>query len=382
MKIKINILSVLLLTGLLITGNLNGQSFDSGSQGTEALVVSENTTLDLPPDGILEFTELTVNAGRVLTFRANALNTPVTILTSGDVTINGSIRLNGNRGNNVSGGLPGPGGFPGGNPATADIPPGDGYGPGAGKAGAADFSVGAGTGSFATRGSRENDGAVYGNALLIPVVGGSGGGGTEGNPGSGGGGGGGALLIASSTQIEISASGRLMCNGGSALGANNAGSGGSVRLVAPRIIGNGGVNCFGGGSQAGAGRIRLDTLDRSQLSLTFSPNGITSIGSMMVVFPEPLPRLDIVRVADRDIAVGSGPVVIQRPFGGSPNVNVTVQASNFGANVPISVVLTPDSGPSISVDATVNNSDSNPGTAIVPVVLPLNVQTTINVWTR
>ena len=73
-------------------------------------------------------------------------------------------------------------GFDGGKPGFGDeIPPGDGYGPGAGGAGntgaGADSAGGAGYGTGGGGVSSAFKGAAYGSPLLIPLIGGSGGGG-------------------------------------------------------------------------------------------------------------------------------------------------------------------------------------------------------------
>jgi hypothetical protein len=61
---------------------------------------------------------------------------------------------------------------------------------------------------------------------------------------------------------------------------------------------------------------------------------------------------------------------------------VTVQASDFNAMVPISVVLTPDSGLPVIYQATIDNVASNPAQTVVNVAVPINVVVTIHAWTR
>ena len=200
-----------LLLALLIGGiphpDALAQGFVSGSTGAFGpLNITTNTTLELPPDGVFHCTTITIQGSRILSFRRNPLNTPVQLLATADVVINGTIDVSGRGGNNFLGGDGGPGGFNGGNPGSTAVPPGAGYGPGAGRGGVQNFSVdGAGPASFATsvNVSSTNKGSVYGNALLIPIIGGSGGGGIAGTPGVGGMGGGGAVLIASTTRIEV-----------------------------------------------------------------------------------------------------------------------------------------------------------------------------------
>src|ERR1041384_1947048 len=97
--------------------NVCGQGFNAGSDGTLGdVVISANTTLDLPPDGKLHYKSLTVNSGVRLNFNRNARNTPVFLLSQGDVIINGTIDVNGFSAGANNGGLGGPGGFDGGKP--------------------------------------------------------------------------------------------------------------------------------------------------------------------------------------------------------------------------------------------------------------------------
>jgi hypothetical protein len=61
---------------------------------------------------------------------------------------------------------------------------------------------------------------------------------------------------------------------------------------------------------------------------------------------------------------------------------VTVQASDFGAVVPIRVVLTPDSGTNTVYDTQIDNTTVNPASVTVPVTVPVNVQVQVIAWTR
>jgi hypothetical protein len=382
---------------------LRAANFSSGSDGSlGALNVTVDTTIDLSqtaPNGQLNYTTVNVAAGTTLRFQRNPLNTPVFLLASGDVIIAGKIDVSGTQAPNANGGggaptggVGGPGGFDGGKPGfSADIGPGSGYGPGAGKGGQNDFTAdGAGAGSFGsiptwTQSQNNHGQLLYGSPLLVPMIGGSGGGGSKGAPGFGGGGGGGAILIASSTSINIT--GQIWAHGGQALGSSlNAGSGGAVRLLAPVVRGTGTIDVQGDGgndANAGAGRIRVDTIDRSNLQLNFAPLVLATVGADMFVFPAKVPRLDIVETAGTAIQPGtSQPVTVQLPFGANPNATVTVQAQDFGAVVPISVVLTPDSGDRIIVNSQIDNTTQSTASVPVPVTFPQNVLVTVNVWTR
>src|SRR5439155_10472510 len=163
----------------------------------------------------------------------------------------------------------------------------------------------------------------------------------------------------------------------------NCGSGGAIRLVAPTVQGSGSFDVSGFG---GAGRTRIDTIDKSQLPLPFSPlvhPEAFSVGSFMTVFPPNNPRLDIVEAAGTAIAEGTdSPVTVNLPFGADPNRTITVQARNFKANVAIEVVLTPDNGPSQSVKASIDNIAAGPASVKVPVTFPVNTPVAVNAWIR
>jgi hypothetical protein len=373
-----------------------GQAFDTGSNGSMGAleVVDANVTVDLPPDGRLHYTSVTVNAGRTLTFKRNALNTPVYLLSQGDIVVSGLIDVSGSAapGSPPIGGAGGPGGFDGGKPGFGpESAPGDGYGPGAGGGGTTGFGAeSAGGGGYGSPGAiaippgSARRGGTYGSPLLIPLIGGSGAGGDTGTPGRGGAGGGGAILLASNTKIRLLAGSSLHALGGSWAGrAGTAGSGGAVRLLAPRIEGSGTVNVSGGSAGGGDGRIRVDCIDKTGLQLTFAPLANTTVGANMFVDPGILPRLDITAAAGQAIPVGTGSTVrIQLPFGSDTNRTVTLQAKDFGVDVPIRVTLTPDSGPRIEIDTNIVNTANNPATLTIPVGLPVNTVVTIQAWTR
>ena len=388
---KLQKASSAVLLSLLFAGASQAQQFESGSDGSYGpMDITANTTLDVPPDGIFHCTTINIASFRVLSFRRNALNTPVVLLATGDITINSGavIDVSGTRGTPSAPGLAGPGGFDGGAPGSVGMPAGDGQGPGAGKAGTLiTGDTATGNGSYATTaitGPVAKRGATYGSALLFPIIGGSGGGGGEGDPGWGGGGGGGAILIASSTRIHHLGTVRAHGGQGYSSGAPNYGSGGAIRFVAPIITGGGTVDVRGdaGSGNGGAGRARVDTLDRSALSFNFAPNNTASVGGFMVVFPDPLPRLDIIETAGRAIPMDSGPTQVLLPIGSSANQIVKVRAQDFAQNVPIRVTLTPDNGPAQTYDAEINNTAANPAEVTVNVTFPVNVLTHVHAWTR
>ena len=390
MKIRTNLLAGLLLCGAGLSGAF-AQGFTSGSTGTDgALNVTSNTLLALPANGIFNFTTVTIAPNVTLYFAKNPLNTPIYILATGDVVINGYINVSGGSGsgNPPVGGVGGPGGFDGGLPGAdpSSIPPGAGYGPGAGLPGPNNvLAAGAGAGGYGSGGSggnSTNHGGIYGSPLLVPLVGGSGGGGTTGSPGAGGGGGGGAILIASSTRIVMNGTGHIIANSAGSTSAFNGGSGGAIRLVAPSVSGNGEVNVYGNNG-GGYGRIRIDALDRSNLSFAVNPPAASSIGAAMFLFPNPIPRLDVISAAGQTIPVGNAnPVTVVLPFGSSTNSTITVQAKDFIGIVPIKVVLTPENGLPSSFLSQIDMSTGNPAQTTINVSFPVNVRTIVNAWTR
>jgi hypothetical protein len=371
--------------------------FDSGSDGSYGpLIVSAtdpaDVVIDLPDDGIIRATTVFIAGQRTLLFNRNPLNTPVTILATGDVIINGSINVSGGTGSQSSGGLGGQGGFKGGAPGGEGVPAGAGFGPGGGLAGLhinEGTATAAGSGSFATRPANPNDldGSIYGSPLLVPLIGGSGGGGIENSTlsqGHGGGGGGGALLIASNTRIEVNSPGFIFANGAEN-NPGNSGSGGAIRLVAPVVEGDGHLRASGhtGGTFSGNGRIRVDTLDRTGIAFSFATSpGASTIGAFMVAIPDNIGQLDIIEAAGTSIPVGSGPVSITLPFGSDTSQNVIVQATGFAGIVDIDVVITPENGTRVVYPAQIDSTGGSPATVTVPVEIPVNTPVIVNVWTR
>ena len=374
-----------LVLGAMLLGTLpvSAQSFDVGSNGSLGdVVISENTTVDLPADGKLHYRSLTVNAGVRLNFKRNVRNTPVVILSQGAVVVNGTIDVSGDNGNTSSGGAPGPGGFGGGQPGFGTTSPGEGYGPGGGGLGnvnTCDFGTRNGNGSFGSRGDSGPSGVTYGNTFLIPLIGGSGGAGGTGSPGVGGGGGGGAVLLASSTRISVN--GNISARGGQNNGCGGGGgSGGSIRLVALRVEGGGLLDARCNNGSGGLGRIRVDTLERDGIAFNFQ--GVSSVGGNLFTLPTSIPRLDTIEVAGTAFPEGSQPGTVLLPFGSTPERTVKIQARDFGKVVPLRITLTPDTGAKVVVDAEVDNTTANPAVVEVPVTFPVNSKVTVHCWTR
>lgn len=368
---------------LVVTASpLWAQGFNAGSDGSLGdVVIAADTTIPLPPDGKLHYKTLQVASGVRVRFTKNQRNTPVYILAQGDVVVNSGAVLDvtGSRGNNNDGGASGPGGFPGGKPGFGETAPGAGYGPGGGNGGLGNCGNAndAGGGAFGNRSGHTPAGQPYGNAFLIPLVGGSGGGGAAGSPGQGGGGGGGAILIASNTKVTVN--GTIDARGGQNSVCLNGGSGGGIRLVGFRVEGNGLLDARDGGN-AGAGRIRVDTIERNGIAFNFQ--GVSSVGGNLFTFPPVVARLDTIEVAGNAVPEGTFPAPFTLPFGSTPNRTVKLQARDFGKDVPVQLVLTPDAGSRIVINTNIDNTTVNPAVIEVPVTLPVNTLVTVHAWTR
>lgn len=290
-------------------------AFDSGSTGADgALNPTVNTEIQVPPNGILNYTTINIPAGVTVKFTKNALNTPVYLLASGNVTIAGMVDIRGEDGrhsgaygdgNLADDGIPGKGavgGYDGGRGGREDaaltpaiVRGGAGLGPGGGVGGVegpdgcsderylkyAGFGAAYGTAGgagFFIPGRCPSlsplQPKAYGSALVQPLIGGSGGGGGRGGTnyaGSGGGGGGGALLIAASGSVTLAAGSSIDATGGDSGGAlgtgaggrGGGGSGGAIRLVATSITGTGALLANGGCTNEGGSRRQQCLLSNS-----------------------------------------------------------------------------------------------------------------------
>jgi hypothetical protein len=90
---------------------VHGQSFVSGSTGADGpFAPTSSQAVQVPPDGVFNFTTINIPTGVNITFIRNASNSPVTMLATGNVTIAGVIGISGFNGGIRSGGSGGPGG--------------------------------------------------------------------------------------------------------------------------------------------------------------------------------------------------------------------------------------------------------------------------------
>jgi hypothetical protein len=311
---------------------------------------------NVPPggftDGVVNFTTFTVPSGTVLRFGGNV---PPDIRAQGDVSIAGTIDVDGGNGGlqgDGAGGRGGIGGFNGGQGGSLSIAGGVGLGPGGG-------GNGGGSGGHGTTGAPGNfnsgtAGAVYGSALLRPLIGGSGGGATfsgmAGQAGNGGGGGGGAVGIASSTTIVMS--GSIVARGGS--GGEipvpaGGGAGGGIRLIANRILGSGTLLAQGGGTPGntygvgGAGRIRFEAFD---LQFSGTAQGLRTNGAPGPINLANAPVIRVVAVGGEMVsphpngAMGAADVIV-----GTPGTKeIQIQTTNVPTATTVSVQAKPADG--------------------------------------
>lgn len=84
-----NTIPILLLVFMfVIKSSAYGAGFVSGSTGADGTFApAANTELQLPPDGVFNYTTVNIPDGVTVTFKRNAANTPVYILATGNVTM-------------------------------------------------------------------------------------------------------------------------------------------------------------------------------------------------------------------------------------------------------------------------------------------------------
>jgi hypothetical protein len=265
--------------------------YGDGSDGAKLISSSEN----LNPGGEFEYTTFTLDAGQ--TMSVTAVNDPLIIKATGDVTINGTIDLNAKGGAGGTGGAGattdgagtnGTAGTAGASIVSGIVCPagalgaggaGGGANPGAGGGGGASIFTTGGTGS----GTGGGAGGTKPDAALLAWLsnisrnvicgggGGGGGGGAEfsgsgdGGTGGVGGEGGGAMAMFVGGNLTLGASSVIRCNGVQGTAAANvagydggdggSGAGGTVLILVRGTITNGGVTATaaGGAAQDGAG---------------------------------------------------------------------------------------------------------------------------------
>lgn len=423
-------LTVGLALGLLCRTGL--ADFDSGSTGADgAFSPTADIELQLPPNGIFNFTSVNIPEGVTVTFRKNSINTPIVMLVSGDFTLAGTIDINGSdaaltSNDSVDSSQPGrggPGGYDGGRggliTGSATRVGGSGLGPGGGAGGDfwnatnSAFNQGGGGGGYATSVGQfvqsqrfgifrtAPGGSAYGSTFLLPLIGGSGGGGGRGGliiSGAGGGGGGGAILVAVTGTADIQATGRITANGGSGGnvvgtgghselgGCGGGGSGGAIRIVATIVKGSGqllaqgsgtGADCVNGASnfpQSGTGgapgRIRIEGEKMVYGSSATSPPPSIDIVTGPVFIPGQ-PSLRITNVAGT--AAPAAPVGnrdIDLPTTTTNPVTVGFASSGIPLSTTVTLTAKPTLGPAVSAVSSPLAGSVDSATAIASIDLP------------
>jgi hypothetical protein len=376
-------------------------AFVSGSTGTDgAFAPTADTVLQIPESGVFNFTTVTIPTDVTVTFTKNSQNTPVTILATGDVTINGTLNLNGADASNSIPGAGGPGGFDGGQRGLGNKSGKNGEGPGGALGGAPATGAGVGVcaggagyllvgatgGTYITSAPGGTGGSAYGNERILPAIGGSGGGGgggTSAYAGGAGGGGGGSLVIASSGAIAIT--GAITANGGNGSygeqriegiysyygGGGGGGSGGSIRLLANTLSGNGTLSGIGGtggmgyngyirGGTGSVGRIRFEAFTTVLYTGTTTPH--TSLGYPNAVEPPDMPSLKITAIAGVSVpGVPSGSFIapdVILPFNTRNPVTVTVTSAKIPVGQTVTVSALPSGGTGTSATGTLSGTDT------------------------
>lgn len=364
---------------LLTLGSNLGAQVNSGSDGRDgAFNPTTNMVVDMHdhPNGIYQYTSVSIPHGVDVTFIPNANNTPVVWLVQSNCSIVGNIYLNGQDGNNGGGG--GPGGFSGGNGGTTA---GNGQGPGGGLVGFGSYGGAASYGELGDGGcSSPYHGPIYGNQYILPLIGGSGGGGTINFP-AGGGGGGGAILIATTQGFDLN--GNIEAIGKSGAYVQNysvpfggPGSGGSVRIVSPILSGTGTINVIGGyqcGGGQGRGRVRFDVLVNK---FGGSVNGIFTQGFQPVIIPAAGQGVQLTIATIGGIAVAVNPsgmlVTPDAVIAGQQTnpIPIVVNCSNLPLNTPITVTVKPANGSLVSAIGSNNTGTLASSTATISLNMP------------
>lgn len=335
---------------------ISGISGSDGSYGPITIDSSAPSTtwLDLPPDGIIHATTITVASNKTLRFNRNAANTPVVLLATGDVEIIGTINVSGGNG------LGGPGGFDGGlcDPFLGGA---WGEGPDAGPNGVVSSL----------------------SPLAHPLIGGSGGAVVDCHSSSiYGGAGGGAILIASDTEIRGSGSVRARGSGG--FSGTRPGGGGTIRLVAPRVSISGFLDADSVGGSASQGVVRVDRIFGGN-SYSCSRARICRVSSLLAtLLDQPVPSIRIEEVAGSLVPLdfeGIWNVVL--PLGSDPQQPVTFTLSNFSGLVEADVVLMPEFGPHLVYPVVVDMGDGSASASFTEeVTFPVNRATKVAVYVR
>ena len=225
--------TLLFLIAVLCALPASAQTFDLGGTGEFGpIVVTEDTEIPLPPDGVIQATRVEIAAGATLTFGRNERNTGLILVATEEVIIDGTISVSGSDGVAGAGGAGGPGGADGGSPQTWSGTTA--YQP--------VFFGHCGTASTSLtcrplRGATGGNGSYYQSSTPTSGC----------TLGAGGGGGGGVIVIMSHREIRGSGAIQALggqgglavptggtCSNASSRRSATAGSNGAVLLVTPR----------------------------------------------------------------------------------------------------------------------------------------------------
>lgn len=329
----------------LLTFSICGYSqFSSGSTGADGALDTSTMNcpssicfVQLPESGILNYTTINIASGKVLLFRPNSRNSPVTLLAQGNVIIGGELSVSSpciyfSPGNPdcLTGREPGPGGFYGGQQGQ------NGFGPG---------------GALISNCLSNANGQWVGPLTLVPNIGGSGAAGISSGCqyGGSGSGGGGAITIASSTSITIAVGGGVGAN--TTQYVYSSGSGGAIRLVANSLNIAGALRASSPGG--GVGVIRLEANDGQRIftGSAYPPATLASINPAISLGNQP--QLTIASIGGYSVPSYSGSrfdaIDVLLPKQIPDPVNVGVNAGNVpvGTEVKVGFVSGSSSGTSV-----------------------------------
>src|ERR1039458_6873898 len=378
MKIQIKAASLLAACMAASTSSLFAQ-LNIPSDGSDgALVISNNTVIDLSQavtgnwtnnnaanagKGIYDpakwavvfkYSSVVIASGATLTFSNHPTHAPVVWLVSGNVTNNGEINLDGHSIslNYSDTAEPGPGGFRGGTIGMSGFGPGGGY----------DFY-----GYYSTM-------HAYGNEQIVPLIGGSGGG-YSGYSVSGGGGG--AILIASSGTISIN--GSVHANGAAYQGVG--GAGGAIRLISGQLTDNGSISAGG----PYPGRIRLEATNTAGLNIGLNPsvNPLTILASPfpLTIWPAtnaPMVQVMTISNVNANLTAPADPkaslAASQDDLAIATTAAVTIglQTSNFPINGTVNVYIKSLSAGQTVLPANCISGNSNSANWQLVTILPVN----------
>ena len=197
------------------------------------------------------------------------------------------------------------------------------------------------------------------------------------------GGRGGALLIASSVSITVT--GIITANGGAGLGAaaptSGGGAGGSVRLVAPTIAGNGSITAAGGvdgnSSQCGQGTNGIIRLEFFQSTFTGSLGGTSYVATPVNLFlPASTAQPSIMVTSIGGVAVPASPTgsftVPDVALNSTSPLAVNIQGTNIPAGTTPTLYFSTENFPSQQIVATPLAATSTAGITTATATVTLN----------